>query len=48
MIGMFLLVLALVCFLLATWKPTAPFWNQLIAVGLAALTLSMLLLRTLP
>ena len=37
-----LLVLALVCFGLAAWQPVAPFYNRLVAVGLAALTASMI------
>lgn len=37
-----LLVIALGCFLLATWGPTAPNWNRLVSAGLAAFVASMI------
>jgi hypothetical protein len=36
-------VLALVLFGVAVWQSSSPVWNQLIAAGLAALALSMIL-----
>lgn len=36
------LVLALVLFLVATWRPAAPDWSRLVSAGLAALVASMI------
>ena len=43
MLHTLLLVLALVCFGLACWQFASPIWNRLIALGLAAYVLSLLL-----
>lgn len=45
MLQLILVMLALVCFLLAAWQPVSPFYNRLVAVGLAALAASMLVLK---
>jgi hypothetical protein len=37
-----LLVFALVCFVLATWRFSPPDWNRLVAAGLAFLVASMI------
>lgn len=37
-----LLVVALVCFLFATWGPAQPHYNRLVSAGLAALVASMI------
>jgi hypothetical protein len=37
------LILAFVCFSMAAWLASSPIWNRVVAVGLAALTLSMIL-----
>ena len=37
-----LLVLALGCFILASFPPAAPSWNRLVSAGLAFLTASMI------
>lgn len=36
----FLLVFAIVCFVLATWGPAQPNWNRLVSAGLAFLAAS--------
>jgi hypothetical protein len=38
-----LLVLAFVCFAIAAWQPVSPIYNRMVAVGLAALSLSLIL-----
>ena len=42
MLQLVLLVVAFVCFVLATWGPAQPHYNRLIACGLAALVASMI------
>jgi hypothetical protein len=37
-----LLVIAFVCFVVATWGPGQPNWNRLVSAGLAALVASMI------
>lgn len=39
---LFLLTLALVCFVLSAWRVDEPTWQRLVSVGFAALTLSMI------
>lgn len=41
-LNLVLLVIAFVCFVLATWGPAQPNYNRLIAGGLAALVASMI------
>ena len=41
-LALLLRVLALVCFSLAAWQNTSPTWNRMLAIGLAALTASMI------
>lgn len=36
-LGLVLLVFSFVCFVVATWAAAAPYWNRLIALGLAFL-----------
>lgn len=42
MLHLVLLVVAFVCFVVATWGPGRPSWNQLVSAGLAALVASMI------
>ena len=42
-----LLVLAFVCFALSAAPMSAPYWNRLVSVGLAALIASMLVVNVL-
>lgn len=37
-----LIILAFVCFILAAWMPAAPWWNRIVALGLAAFVASMI------
>jgi len=41
-LGLILLVFAFVLFCLAAWKGGEPYWNKLVAAGLAFLTAAML------
>jgi hypothetical protein len=41
-LGLILLVFAFVLFCLAAWKGGEPYWNKLVAAGLAFLTAALL------
>lgn len=36
-LGIVLLAFSFVCFVIATWQSAAPYWNRLVAAGLAFL-----------